>query len=122
MLRSKIRIFLLEHAVVKNNCIHANIYFVYWSYELAPFGSLAEWTIAFVLKTKVLRGTIGSNPIASALLESWLSGLKHLSAKKEYIKSVSQVQILYSPLCLTLIYFDYEKIRENFKSSTTFAF
>ena len=43
---------------------------------------MAEWSIASVLKTEGLKGSVGSNPTLSAiLLEGWLSGLKQRFAK-----------------------------------------
>ncbi len=36
------------------------------------FGEMAEWSIATVLKTVVLRGTGGSNPSLSAKRFDWL--------------------------------------------------
>ena len=35
--------------------------------------------------------------VSDFLMESWVSGLNHLPAKKAIAKSGSQVQILYSP-------------------------
>lgn len=34
----------------------------------ASFGGVAEWSNAAVLKTAVLKGTVGSNPTPSAIL------------------------------------------------------
>ena len=35
--------------------------------RIAPFGGVAEWSKATVLKTVDLQGSVGSNPTASAL-------------------------------------------------------
>ena len=61
-------------------------------------GGLAEWSIAAVLKTAVPQGTVGSNPMSSAiflrafpkikicfLLETWESGLIQRLAKASYL-------------------------------------
>jgi hypothetical protein len=42
---------------------------------------MAERFIASVLKTEVAKVTVGSNPTLPAILERWLSGLKHSLAK-----------------------------------------
>jgi hypothetical protein len=51
--------------------IKKNIFFFCEIENLATFaaGEMAEWSIAAVLKTVVLRGTGGSNPSFSAMQE-----------------------------------------------------
>jgi hypothetical protein len=60
------------------------------------YGRVAERLKAPVLKTGEVQASVGSNPTPSAITESWLSGLKHLTAN-ETNQKVPRVRISHSP-------------------------
>ena len=64
-------------------------------------GSVAEWLKAAVLKTVVLKGTRGSNPLASAILQEPLEWLKTtgFSAGRNYAnKATADAPQVQNPL------------------------
>ena len=54
------------------------------------FGEMAEWSIASVLKTDVLRGTGGSNPSLSAITMSQLTDYQFVTTFFFYTKTQNQ--------------------------------
>ena len=61
--------------IIKKNC--KNIWWLEKKAILLSFGEVAEWSIAAVLKTVVLRGTGGSNPSLSARSQCRTDDLRH---------------------------------------------